>query len=368
MGLADGRDVGSFDEVIEKDIELSWAIQRYVHSDRKIEEWMVRIISKNPLQDICAVVWLVAILGFIEMGWKHFWVVSSNLFFSWVLRKVIQAKRPVEYDRGLQPSTDKHSESYGFPSLESYMAIVVFGHFCIHFSSVIIFIISAPIVALIGFSRVYAKARFSHQIVGSWILGLFGLQFAHKYLESISIEEVEASMHGYFGAFVVAVVICNFAFNMESNESRLVGLTKQDYLQVLVGIMNGSSERDDDKEEGEDGEEEETGGEDTDTDASRSGRRRQGRGGEESKDTPRQVDTPRAAARSAAKRVEEDRNRNMFGYTRRDSFYFLQRNLEKRKAAQVREDAAPGMASAASSPRSTPRGVRDTPRSFGGYA
>ena len=81
MGLADGRDVGSFDEVIEKDIELSWAIQRYVHSDRKIEEWMVRIISKNPLQDICAVVWLVAILGFIEMGWKHFWVVSSNLFF-----------------------------------------------------------------------------------------------------------------------------------------------------------------------------------------------------------------------------------------------------------------------------------------------
>ena len=107
-------------------------------------------------------------------------------------RILIEAKRPVEYDSTMQPIADIGADSYGydpflschsrstellyrFPSLESHMAIVILGHLCLHYSLFFLVPLSAVIVILIGVSRVFARSRFPHQIMGSWITGALGL-------------------------------------------------------------------------------------------------------------------------------------------------------------------------------------------------
>jgi membrane-associated phospholipid phosphatase len=136
---------------------------------------MTSLVSKHPWYDICSLIWFIAAIGCIEIGWKHFWLVSANLFVSFVLRKIIQAKRPVEYDLRLQPMSDLGADSYGFPSLETYMAVVITGHIVLHFKSILLLPFALSVIFIIGVSRLYAKSRFPHQVFGSAILGTIGL-------------------------------------------------------------------------------------------------------------------------------------------------------------------------------------------------
>ncbi len=78
--------------------------------------------------------------------------------------------------------------NHSFPSLESHMSIVVFGHLVLYFKSWILFIVFLPIVGLIGFSRLYARSRFGHQIIGSWISGVLGLFMARSLCERINFD------------------------------------------------------------------------------------------------------------------------------------------------------------------------------------
>jgi membrane-associated protease RseP (regulator of RpoE activity) len=81
----------------------------------------------------------------------------------------------VEYDSRLQPTADLGADSFGFPSLETYMAVVITGHLVIHFQSILLFPLAAAIVGVVGISRLYTKSRFPHQIIGSCLLGTIGL-------------------------------------------------------------------------------------------------------------------------------------------------------------------------------------------------
>jgi membrane-associated phospholipid phosphatase len=106
---------------------------------------------------------------------------------------IIQAKRPYEYDLNLKPTTDLHPDSYAyalfalfefilsfffffrFPSLESYMAVVIMGHLFFHLNNIYFLPIALSVVALVGLSRIYSRSRFPHQIIGSYIFGFGGL-------------------------------------------------------------------------------------------------------------------------------------------------------------------------------------------------
>ncbi len=348
----------TYSEVIEKDIELMWAIQHYVHGNKSLRDWCRILVNKNPLQDICCIIWIFAIVGVLEMGMKHFWVVVINLFACFVLRRLVEGKRPVEYDIRLQPITDQGAESYSLPSIESYMSVVIFGHFVIHFNSFLFFLVGAAITFVVGFSRVYSKARFAHHIVISWVLGLIGLQLAHSYCERINIHLIERSLHGYYGSIAGVVVMCNFALNMENNDSRLVGISKSDFVAVIRNIMYGSSEKDDEEVDVGDGASE---GDDGDLGVSSAGRSRP--------NTPRgaaPIDTPRAAAarRIARQRAELETRRTM-GVTKRDSFYYLQKTLMRR--SEKNGGGGGGslgggsfMNSAPGTPGATPRGFQAT--------
>lgn len=68
----------SYEEIIENDLENMWAINRFCKARPWIETMMNRIVSKHPLQDICLVLWIVFIVGWIEAGHSHFWVCAMN--------------------------------------------------------------------------------------------------------------------------------------------------------------------------------------------------------------------------------------------------------------------------------------------------
>ena len=112
---------------------------------------------------------------------------SANLVIAFIARKVIQAKRPVEYDLRLQPKSDLGADSYGFPSLETYMAVVITGHFVLHFGSFLMFPFALAVVCVIGVSRLYTKSRFPHQIFGSAILGIIGLLIGIQWCDMSNI-------------------------------------------------------------------------------------------------------------------------------------------------------------------------------------
>lgn len=55
------------------------------------------------------------------------------------------------------------------------MSVVIIGHLCIYHSLFLLFPLGTLLILVIGMSRVYSRARFPHQIIGSWITGALGL-------------------------------------------------------------------------------------------------------------------------------------------------------------------------------------------------
>ncbi len=55
------------------------------------------------------------------------------------------------------------------------MSVVVLGHLYLSWRSLLFLPVALAVIALVGFSRVYTRSRFPHQVVGSWLLGVVGL-------------------------------------------------------------------------------------------------------------------------------------------------------------------------------------------------
>jgi hypothetical protein len=321
----------TYQELIEKDTKLLWAIQDFVYRRRWIDRRMAKIVSRYPYLDIGLVIWMMACVGVYEIGKRHFWVVAVNLITSYVLNRLIGAKRPVEYDIRLQPTTDVHPDSYGVPSLESYMSVVIVGHIFLRTGSWIFLPFGIAIALLVGFSRVYSRARFPHQIVLSWVLGFVGLVVGIHYCENMN-----GGFHGMhefghwtcFGA-AVAVFLVNLFINIENNDSRLASIPKEEYMRVLLSIMGSSS--------GEQGNDADKRGE---TDAFMDAA-----GGPSSS----RSDGPTTPRGEAMRQAQANSMRGGLGSRRapkRDSFHFLQRTLEAR---------ANGLSSARAESNNTPR-------------
>ena len=203
---------------------------------------MSKIISKNPLQDVVLVVWFFSAIGMLEIGFIHFWVAITNLLFVLMARNVIQAKRPLEIDKKFQPRTDPNAESYGFPSVESHMAVVVMFHLSWYFGSILFLLLALMVIFVVGVSRLYSRSRFPHQIVGSWITGFIGLIVSTHCCRSMDLHVMDKKHH-YAVLITVGLIFAGFmALAIENNDSRVIYIPKKEFLAVISGIINGSNE------------------------------------------------------------------------------------------------------------------------------
>jgi len=71
--------MSSYEEVVQKDLALLWAIQEYCRRMPWISSAMHSVVSKHPLRDIVSVLWAFFLYGVVELHFAHFWVVVSNL-------------------------------------------------------------------------------------------------------------------------------------------------------------------------------------------------------------------------------------------------------------------------------------------------
>jgi len=327
----------AYHALVTRDVENLWAIQDFIYHWPTLDLNLARITSRWPWRDVCCVVWLLFVLGVYDIGCRHFWVGLSNLFFCFVSRKLIKAKRPVEYDARLQAMTDLLEDSYGLPSLESYMSVVIVGHYALYSQmwstwtrALVLYPLGTLTCFLVGFTRVYSRARFPHQIIASWALGVLGLTVGIDFCNWCGFHRMNGHEHNVWAAVAFGCVAVNWALAFEANESRLVYIPKKEFIKVMAGILNGSAGEADAAGDAREGEEEEEEDEDLVMQDARA---------------PQPLPpTPRAAANRRAKQELGTRLRSYTDGKRvkHDSFYFLQKSLEARAAA-AREGSGLGL-------------------------
>eukprot|EP01038_Epipyxis_sp_PR26KG_P009209 gene9209-12419_t len=233
--------MSAFNEMINKDLSLMRVINQFCSSEYnpRIHTFMSNIVSKHPWRDIGMILWAFFAIGVFEIGASHFWVVMMNITVAAVLARLLEAKRPVEFDIKLQPLSDISAESYGFPSRESYISIVIMGHILIHLKSILFSPIAIIVIFITGFSRIFAKSRFPHQIVGSWVLGVVGLGVGMHCCDKMEFHKMTDFDHNKCIGFVIICLLCYFALSIENNDSRLLNIPKSEFIKVVSDIISG---------------------------------------------------------------------------------------------------------------------------------
>ena len=132
------------------------------------------VINKNPHKDICIIIWIIHIIGLYFIGFNHYFVVFINMILVMILRNIYTITIPFDYDIKLFPLTDLNLDHRAFPSFESYIGSVILLDFSLYFNRLYIYIICILLLAIVGFSRVFSRAKFPHQIIASNLLGILG--------------------------------------------------------------------------------------------------------------------------------------------------------------------------------------------------
>ena len=217
------------------------------------------------------------------------------------------------------------------------MSVVVIGHVCWSTQPLLFVFCGIPIILLVGFSRVYARSRFPHQVVGSWVLGLGGLVASMHCCERMGFHLMKDFGHGVCVALIGGVALISFALAVENNDSRLAYIPKDEFIRVISDIINGVGNDIIEEDEGA-GEADDLGG--------------LGAGGptEEGRQTGSAANTARSSstldgfhtARTSASSVSgsggatgskmlKQRRKGPDGRVKSDSLYFLQKSMERRE-------------------------------------
>jgi hypothetical protein len=73
------------------------------------------------------------------------------------------------------------------------MSVVVIGHLLMCYPTLVGLVAGLSTIFVIGFSRVFSKSRFPHQIVGSWLLGVLGLLISVDCCKRFNIDRLFSS-------------------------------------------------------------------------------------------------------------------------------------------------------------------------------
>ena len=325
-----------WEDLIRLDLEVSWKVNEHILR-WSLAAPMDRVISDSPIGDVSLITWAALFGGTAELGLSFLWAAAANLFAAFTVRCLVQAKRPVEYDQRLQPRTDRAAGSFGFPSLESYMAVVIFGYILHRTTAITLKLCLAPlflaVTAVVGVSRVYSCSRFAHQILASWLLGFLGLAItveAENCLCRILPRGLLPRHHAVLGMLCGIPVLAYLALAMESGDTRFFGwqaAQRREYARVLSRIFRSSTHVS-----------EKQGGDNVHNFGH--GRARSGASGSAAA-TGRGAEDPNARRALTVREIKRCRQR--------DSFYYLHKTMLGRaeRAEKARESVASSYAKAA---------------------
>lgn len=228
-------------DLVSLELKWIWWLRRSLDS-QGAGLFLRQFISNNPYRDISLITWALTIIGWWEHGVQMFWVTTINAFASVFLRAVLQSPRPFEFDRRLRPLADRQITGYGFPSVESYMAVVTYGYLALKQSHPAWQSASVAMCLFIGITRIYAGSRFIHQILFSWILGGLALwlymTFFAPYVPDWGGSLGEKNVRIALMAPWVLVFFAYICLAAEENSSGFLSIPKTEFIQVISGIMD----------------------------------------------------------------------------------------------------------------------------------
>lgn len=229
-------------------------IHQYIVQNKSLSHFFSNIVHNNPLRDISLLTSVFFVCFALELGDSYVWICIINFLFAGILRAILEAKRPFEYDefRLPLPKADRHRSSYPFPSMESYMAIFVYLYPVFYaydhkdsnirvlsMSKNILLVLAISIIFIIGVSRIYSCSRFIHQIIGSWLLGIYSLQYFWTWQEFLSRSKINLpeNFHAYGYLFLGFLFIGYVSLHSETNDSYLLSLDTNEYKRVMGEIL-----------------------------------------------------------------------------------------------------------------------------------
>ena len=169
--------------LLRHELTLLWWF-RVTPGGRRLSRFVAPFISNHPFVDISVVTW-AAYAGVVwKWGLRPFYCGALNLVAAFALRGLLALPRPCEYDPRLRQFADRGRGGGGFPSLESHMAVVVYGMCAIgapaeERGAAWLAVIAAS--SLVGLTRLVAGSRFAHQVLLSYATGGVGLGLGYTY-------------------------------------------------------------------------------------------------------------------------------------------------------------------------------------------
>ncbi|KAG7395241.1 hypothetical protein PHYBOEH_004015 [Phytophthora boehmeriae] len=218
------EDVDDDTEIVELHPLLQWDMETILWLVQQKEErpWLRSLVhstkSRRRTQDISLLIWFVFITMIPEFGFPYFWICIGNLLAVGALQYLANTPRPIDLYRPLRQMQDRRcidEDTKGFPCVDCHMAVVVLLPAILHTQSVM--------------------------VVGSWLMGLSGIligNHGHVVVESYKLTR------GYtIAAIVVLLVMAMIVLGMwiENNDSSLMGIPKQDFMEVFTNILNSDA-------------------------------------------------------------------------------------------------------------------------------
>jgi hypothetical protein len=119
------------------------------------------------------------------------------------------------------------------------MSVVIMGHLYFHLNTIYFLPISFFVIAIVGISRIYSRARFPHQIIGSYFTGFLGLLVSMEICDRIAFHEMTHHDHGFCVGAIGVFIIAGLGLSMESNQNYLLYIPKKEFIRVISEIITG---------------------------------------------------------------------------------------------------------------------------------
>lgn len=202
---------------------------------RRVAFPLRQVISNTPWRDVTVITWVAFAYGVHQLGFRFASSCFLNVVCVILLRSLIKAKRPIDYDPALRQFANRGSDNYGLPSIETHMAVVVY-------VQLVGLALAIPLSILIGLSRLVAGSRFPHQVLLSYASGGGGLvlsRFAVKAMPKWQKSWHNISFnrqHFIFWLVATLVTLAFFAHAAESNRSRIFSVPNSEFNRVLRSL------------------------------------------------------------------------------------------------------------------------------------
>lgn len=199
------------------------------------------IVSQRPWLDVSIATVGAVGVGIAVHGFRFGLVCALNLGATLLVRALVRAKRPVDYDPQLKQWADRGRANYGWPSIETHMAVVVYG-----------LLLPVPLAAVaccvVGFSRLVAASRFPHQIVASAMTGVVGLVAARR-AALVIVPAWRDEWHNVARnrphvvvlALATLLLAAYLAHAAESNTSHFLSVPNAEFTRVLKSVYASQS-------------------------------------------------------------------------------------------------------------------------------